>query len=67
MFGRRPDATLVRDLPGMRRLTPFVSPRRGDALVFFEHEVEVERALEFAAPRSLELPRELVGSPEKLV
>ncbi len=52
MFGRRPDATLVRDLPAMRRFMPFVSPRRGDALVFFEHEIEVERALAFAAEHS---------------
>jgi hypothetical protein len=52
MFGRRPDATLVRDLPAVRRFMPFVSPRRGDSLVFFEQEVAVERALAFAAERS---------------
>jgi len=54
MFGRRPDAELVRDLPAVRRFMPFVSPRRGDSLVFFEHDVDVERALDFAEERSRE-------------
>jgi hypothetical protein len=52
MFGRRPDATRVRDLAPLRRFMPFVSPRRNESLVFFEHEVEVEAALAFAADRS---------------
>jgi hypothetical protein len=52
MFGRRPDATLVRDLPAVRRFMPFISPRRNDALVYFEHEVDVEPALAFAEERS---------------
>ena len=52
MFGRRPDATLVRDLSPIRRFMPFVSPRRNDSLVYFEHEVDVEAALAFAAERS---------------
>jgi hypothetical protein len=52
VFGRRPDATLVRDLAPIRRFMPFVSPRRNDSLVYFEHEVDVEAALAFAAERS---------------
>jgi hypothetical protein len=52
VFGRRPDATLVRDLSPIRRFMPFVSPRRNDSLVYFEHEVDVEAALAFAAERS---------------
>src|SRR4029453_17480387 len=52
MLGRRPDATLVRDLGPLRRFMPFVSPRRSESLVFCEHEVEVETALAFAAERS---------------
>ena len=31
---------------------PFVSPRRNDSLVYFEHDVDVEAALAFAAERS---------------
>jgi hypothetical protein len=52
VFGRRPDATLVSDLNPIRRFMPFVSPRRNDSLVYFEHEVDVEAALAFAAERS---------------
>jgi hypothetical protein len=52
VFGRRSDATLVRDLAPIRRFMPFVSPRRNDSLVYFEQEVAVERALAFAAERS---------------
>lgn len=52
MFGRRPDATLVRDLSATRRFMPILSPRRNDNLVWFEFEVEVERALAWAQGRS---------------
>lgn len=47
MFGRRPDAVQVRDLAPVRRFMPFVSPRRNESLVYFAHDVEVDRALEF--------------------
>jgi hypothetical protein len=47
MFGRRPDATLVRDIPAVRRFMPFISPRRNSSLVYFAHDLEVERALRF--------------------
>lgn len=52
MFGRRPDSTLVRDLSATRRFMPILSPRRNDNLVWFELDVEVERALAFAKERS---------------
>jgi hypothetical protein len=52
VFGRRSDAVQVRDLPPIRRFMPFVSPRRNDSLVYFEHELAVEAALAFAAERS---------------
>jgi hypothetical protein len=52
LFGRRPDATLVRDLSATRRFMPILSPRRNDNLVWFELDVEVERALAFAKERS---------------
>ena len=47
MFGRRPDATPVRDLSRLRAFMPFVSPRRNESLVYFDTEVEVEPALRF--------------------
>jgi|RhiMethySRZTD1v2_1073278.scaffolds.fasta_scaffold544130_2 hypothetical protein len=47
MFGRRPDADLVRGAPAMRRILPHVSPRRNDSLFFLPDEIEVEAALEF--------------------
>jgi hypothetical protein len=52
MFGRRPDATLVRDLSATRRFMPILSPRRNDNLVWFQVDVEVERALDWAKERS---------------
>jgi hypothetical protein len=41
MFGRRPDATLVKDLSRTQRFLPYISPRRGDSLVYFTTEIEV--------------------------
>jgi hypothetical protein len=58
MFGRRPDATLVRELSATRRFMPILSPRRNDNLVWFELEVEVENALAWAKERSHGRPRE---------
>lgn len=52
MFGRRPDATRVRDLPAVRRFMPFISPRRNESVVYFEQEVDVEAALRLAEERS---------------
>ena len=45
MFGRRPDAQLVRDLSAVRRFMPFISPRRNDSVVYFEHTLDAEPAL----------------------
>jgi hypothetical protein len=56
MFGRRPDATRVRDLPTLRRFMPFVSPRRNDSLVYFAQDVDVEEAQRFAEERSRARP-----------
>jgi hypothetical protein len=52
MFGRRPDATLVRNLSATRRFMPILSPRRNDNLVWFELDVDVGRALDWARERS---------------
>ena len=60
MFGRRPDATRVRDLSPTRRFMPLLSPRRNDNLVYFELDVGVERALAFAEERNA---RRAAGRP----
>ena len=56
MFGRRPDAMLVRDLAPVRRFMPFVSPRRNESLVYFSHDLRVDRALAFVGERSRQRP-----------
>jgi hypothetical protein len=56
MLGRRPDATLVRDLSMMRRFMPFVSPRRNDSLVLFDTEIEVEAALQLLDEQNARRP-----------
>lgn len=47
MFGRRPDATLVKDAAVVRRFMPFISPRRNESLVYYAQEVLVDDALAF--------------------
>lgn len=47
MFGRRSDATQVRNLSATRRFMPFISPRRNESLVYYTTEIEVGAALEF--------------------
>lgn len=56
MFGRRPDATLVRDLSEMRRFMPYVSPRRNDSIFYMMQEYDVEAALEFVEKKNAERP-----------
>ncbi|MGH7858118.1 MAG: 2-oxo acid dehydrogenase subunit E2 [Candidatus Binatia bacterium] len=48
MLSRRPDGLPVDRLPLVRRFMPFVIRRRNEALVWFEHDIEVDSALEFA-------------------
>jgi hypothetical protein len=45
MFGRRPDAALVRNLSATHRFMPILSPRRNDNLVWMERAREWEREL----------------------
>lgn len=56
MLGRRPDATPVRDAPAVRRFMPFLSPTRGESLVWFSHELRVDRALAFVEERNRRRP-----------
>jgi hypothetical protein len=56
MFGHRSDATLVRELPALRRFMPYVSPRRNDSLFYMMQQIEVEAALEHLEKRNRERP-----------
>ena len=56
MFGRRPDATLVKELSTMRRFMPYVSPRRNDSVFYMMQDVEVDAALEFLAKKNVDRP-----------
>ena len=47
MFGRRPEATLVRGLSTMRAFMPFISPRRNESLVYYTMEIDPEPANAF--------------------
>jgi len=58
MFGRRPDATLVRDLSAVRRFMPFISPRRNESVVYFSHTLDVERALAYLEKLNQDRPPE---------
>jgi hypothetical protein len=56
MFGRRPDATLVRKLGAMRRFMPYISPRRNDSVFHLPMDIDVEAAFEFLEKRNRERP-----------
>jgi hypothetical protein len=56
MFGRRPDATQVRELSAMRRFMPYVSPRRNDSVFHLAQDIDVEAALEFLEKKNRERP-----------
>jgi len=56
MFGRRPDATLVKELSTMRRFMPYISPRRNDSVFYMMQEIEVEAALEFLEKQNVDRP-----------
>jgi len=57
MFGKRPDATLVRDLSAMRRFMPYVSPRRNDSLFYMNQEICADTAYEFMEKRNKQRPK----------
>lgn len=56
MFGRRPDAKAAEGLAPMRRIMPYVSPRRNESVFYLAADVEVEAALEFVEKRNRERP-----------
>ena len=57
MFGKRADATLVRDLSAMRRFMPYVSPRRNDSLFYMNQDIAADAALEFLKKKNQERPK----------
>jgi hypothetical protein len=57
MFGKRPDATLVRDASVMRRFMPYVSPKRNDSLFYMNQEIAADAAYEFMEKINKERPR----------
>jgi hypothetical protein len=58
MFGRRPDATLVRELSAVRQFMPFISPRRNESVVYFEHTLDAEYALAYLEQLNADRPPE---------
>jgi hypothetical protein len=56
MFGRRPDASQVRQLSAMRRFMPYISPRRNDSVFHLAQEIEIDAALEFLEKKNRERP-----------
>lgn len=58
MFGRRSDATQVTDIPRVRRMMPFISPRRNESLVYYKQEVFVDDALRFCREKNRDRSRE---------
>lgn len=47
LFRHRPDGVLADRVPLVRRFMPFVMRRRNEAMVWFEQDIEVDRALAF--------------------
>ncbi len=46
-FRWRPDGDYVRDLPGTRRIMPFIMRKRNESIVFFEQKLDTGKALPF--------------------
>jgi hypothetical protein len=58
MFGRRPDAKPIDNLPTMRRFLPFASPRRNDSTFYMFQDIEVEAALEYLEKKNVGRPHD---------
>src|SRR5881397_165323 len=44
---RRHEGTYLAKAPTLRRMMPFLMPTRNEAVVYFEQQIEVTRALDF--------------------
>jgi hypothetical protein len=47
VWWRRPDGDLVRDVPDLRRIMPYIMKKRSDATVFMEQRMDVGKAERF--------------------
>jgi len=56
MFGRRPDATQVKNLSKMRRFMPYISPRRNDSVFYMMQEIQVDAALDYLEKKNRDRP-----------
>jgi 2-oxoacid dehydrogenases acyltransferase (catalytic domain) len=45
--GERPDGALVRKAPKVRLFMPYLLPRRGDAVVFYEQKIDISQTLDY--------------------
>jgi len=44
---KRPDGTYIKDLHFFNQIMPYIMPKRSDAVIFFEHEFDLTKTLEF--------------------
>lgn len=56
MFGRRPDGKRIENLAPMRRIMPYISPRRNESLFYLATDVEVESAIQMLEEVNRERP-----------
>jgi hypothetical protein len=52
----RSDGTLLQDIPHFTQILPYLIPRRTDASIFFEQELDVSRTLEYIRGVNAERP-----------
>ena len=62
MFFTRPDGERIRDLSRMRKFMPFISPRRNDALVLYQTEIELDAANAFLEELNSRRPKDAQAS-----
>jgi len=48
-FNKRPDGTLIKGLPSFRGMLPFLMKTRTESAIYFEHDIDVTRTLEYLA------------------
>jgi hypothetical protein len=47
LFSNRPDGVLLTQLPGFRKIFPFVMPTRTEAYIHYQQKIRVKKALDF--------------------
>jgi hypothetical protein len=58
MFKKRPDGTLLADLPHFTRLLPYLMPGRNGSTIFFEQDFDVTETLRWLKSHNRALPPE---------